>query len=131
MSDYTKVNLETDVEDMAPKFGLAPGLESHFARKPLGLENSGLGFYRVAPDFRIPFGHTHREQEEIYVIVSGSARMKVGDDLVELARWDALRVPPKTMRGFQAGPDGAEILAFGAPNTDNQDAEMEQGWWAD
>ena len=76
MSDYTLVNLKDDVEDMAPKFGLSPGLESHFARVPLELTQSGLSYYRVAPGFRLPFGHTHEEQEEVYVVVSGSARMQ-------------------------------------------------------
>jgi mannose-6-phosphate isomerase-like protein (cupin superfamily) len=130
MSDYTKVNLH-EVEDMAPRFGFAPDMEARFARRPLELEKSGLGYYRVAPNFRIPFGHRHGEQEEVYLIVSGSARMKLDDDVVELKTWDALRVPGDTMRAFEAGPDGAEIVAFGAPNTDNKDAEMAQGWWSD
>ena len=131
MSDYTLVNLTTDVEDMAPKFGLAPNLESHFARVPLGLQRSGLSHFRVAPDFRLPFGHTHSEQEEVYVVLSGSARLKVGDDVLELGPLDALRVAPGVMHGLEAGPDGAELLAFGAPNTENKDANMEQGWWQD
>jgi mannose-6-phosphate isomerase-like protein (cupin superfamily) len=131
MSDYTLVNLKDDVEDMAPKFGLSPGLESHFARVPLELTQSGLSYYRVAPGFRLPFGHTHEEQEEVYVVVSGSARIKLDDELVELKQWDALRVPAKTMRAFEAGEQGAEIVAFGAPNTDNKDAEMVQDWWSD
>ena len=131
MSDYTLVNLKDDVEDMAPKFGLSPGLESRFARVPLELTQSGLSYYRVAPGFRLPFGHTHEEQEEVYVVVSGSARIKLDDELVELKQWDALRVPPKTVRAFEAGNEGAEIVAFGAPNTDNKDAEMVQDWWSD
>jgi mannose-6-phosphate isomerase-like protein (cupin superfamily) len=130
MANYTLVNL-TEVEDMAPKFGFAPNLESRFARKSLGLEQSGLSHYRVAPNYRLPFGHTHSEQEEVYVVLSGSARMKVDDDVVELGQLDALRVPPGAMRGFEAGSDGAELLAFGAPNTENKDAEMAQGWWQD
>jgi mannose-6-phosphate isomerase-like protein (cupin superfamily) len=125
---YTKVNLK-EVEDMAPKFGMAPGLESRFARKPLGLEKSGLSYFRIAPDFRVPFGHTHSEQEEIYLVVSGSARVKVDDEVVELAEFDALRIPPGAMRGMEGGTGGAEIVAFGAPNTDNADADMQQGWW--
>ncbi len=130
MPDYTIVNLE-DVEDMAPKFGLAPGLQSRFARVPLELERSGLSLYRIAPGFRLPFGHRHGEQEEVYVVVSGSMRMKVDDEVVELRRWDALRVPGSAWRAFEAGPEGAELLAFGAPNTQNKDTEMEQGWWKD
>ena len=131
MADYTHINLKQDVEDMAPKFGFAPDLESRFARGALELENSGLSYYKIAPGYRLPFGHRHGEQEEVYLVASGSARMKVGDDIVELGQWDALRVPGRVWRGFEAGPQGAELLAFGAPNTDNKDAEMEQGWWED
>ena len=131
MPGYTHINLKTDVEDMAPKFGFAPNLESHFARKPLGLEKSGITYYRVAPDYRIPFGHKHGEQEEIYLLLSGSARMKLDDDIVELGPLDALRVPPEVIRAFEAGPEGAEIVAFGAPSNENRDAEMVQEWWTD
>ena len=131
MADYTKLNLKHDVEDMAVKFGMAPNIEARYARKPLGLENSGVSYFRLEPDFRLPFGHTHAEQEEVYVVISGSARVKAGDDVVELAELDAIRIPGATPRGMEAGPDGAEILAFGAPNTENADAEMVQGWWSD
>jgi mannose-6-phosphate isomerase-like protein (cupin superfamily) len=131
MADYTKLNLKHDVEDMALKFELSPGLESHFARAPLELENSGVSLYKIAPDFRTPFGHRHGEQEEVYVVVQGSMRMKVDDEVVELRRWDALRVPGPAWRAFEAGPEGAELLAFGAPNTQNKDTEMEPGWWKD
>ena len=117
MPDYTLVNLKRDVEDQAPKFGLSPNLESRFARRALALENSGLSYYRVAPDYRVPFGHSHSEQEEVYLVLSGSARVKLDDEIVELGEWDALRVPAGLTRGMEAGPDGAEILAFGAPNT--------------
>ncbi len=131
MADYTVVNLKRDVEDMAPKFELAPGLESRFARVPLGLANSGASYFRIAPGFRVPFGHTHSEQEEVYVVVSGSARVKLDDEIVELAQWDMVRIAPTTWRGMEGGPEGVELLAFGAPNTDNKDAEMLPGWWAD
>jgi quercetin dioxygenase-like cupin family protein len=129
MADYTKLNLKHDVENMAPKFGLAPGLESRFARSPLGLAASGVSYFKFAPGFRMPFGHHHGDQEEVYVIVSGSARIKVDDEVVDLDRWDLVRVPPATMRAIEGGPDGAEVLAFGAPSHDNKDAEMVPGWW--
>jgi mannose-6-phosphate isomerase-like protein (cupin superfamily) len=131
MADYTVLNLKTDVEDMAPAGGMAPNMEARFARRALGLEKSGISYFRVAPSFRVPFGHRHGEQEEVYVVLSGSARMKLEDDLVELKPWDAVRVPGHVTRAMEAGPDGAEILAFGAPNTDGKDAEMVQGWWQD
>jgi quercetin dioxygenase-like cupin family protein len=130
MANYTKVNLR-QIEDEAPKGGLSPGLKAHFARVPLGLRNSGISYFRVAPSFRIPFGHRHSKQEEVYLVVDGSARVKVDDDIVELDPWDAIRVPPGAMRAFEGGPDGAEVIAFGAPDTNNADIEMTPGWWTD
>ena len=131
MADYTKVNLKEDVEDQAPNFGLAPDLEARMARVPLELEHSGLSYQRLAPNFRVPFGHKHKTQEEVYVVVSGSVRVKLEDEIVELKQWDAVRVPKETTRGFEAGPDGVEIVAIGAPNTGPGDAEVEQNWWGD
>lgn len=130
MGGYTIVNLR-EVEDQAPKFGYSPNLEARFARVPLELENSGIGYFRVAPNFRIPFGHKHQQQEEVYVLVAGSARAKLDDEVVELKPWDAIRVPPETMRGFEAGPEGAEYIAFDAPNTENRDTEPVPNWWTD
>jgi mannose-6-phosphate isomerase-like protein (cupin superfamily) len=130
MADYTVVNLKRDVEDMAPKFELAPGLESRFARVPLGLANSGASYFKIAPGFRAPFGHRHGEQEEIYVIASGSARIKLDGDIVELEQWDMVRIAPATWRALEGGPEGAEVIAFGAPNTENKDIEMQPGWWS-
>jgi mannose-6-phosphate isomerase-like protein (cupin superfamily) len=131
MADYTKVNLKEDVEDQAPNFGLAPDLEARMARVPLGLEHSGISYQRLAPNFRVPFGHKHKTQEEVYVVVSGSVRVKLEDEVVELKQWDAIRVPKETTRGFEAGPEGVEILAIGAPNTGPGDAEVAQDWWGD
>ena len=128
MADYTRVNLKSDVKDMAPEFGME-GIESRFARTNLDLENSGLSYFRLDGGFSTPFGHTHSEQEEVYVVISGSARVALDDEIVDLSRWDAIRIPSGTMRGMEAGEDGAEVLAFGAPNTDNKDAEMQPGWW--
>jgi mannose-6-phosphate isomerase-like protein (cupin superfamily) len=131
---YTKVNLKQDVKDSAQDFGFAPNLEARFATGALELQQSGLSYQRLAPDFRMPFGHRQKQQEELYVVVSGGGRMKLDDEIVEIGQWDAIRVPPDVMRSFEAGPDGAEILAVGAPNTgpnSNDDVEMTPGWWSD
>jgi mannose-6-phosphate isomerase-like protein (cupin superfamily) len=128
MADYTKLNLR-EVEDMAAKFGMPPGLESRFARDALGLQNQGLTLFTLAPSYRIPFGHRHGEQEEVYVVVTGSARVKLEDEIVELDTWDAVRIPPEVRRGVEAGPDGAEILAVGAPNVGFGDAEQLPDFW--
>ena len=128
MSGYTVVNLK-QVEDQAPKFGYAPDLESRFARRALELENSGLSYFKAAPGFRVPFGHRHTDQEEVYIVVAGSARIKLGDEVVDLATWDAVRIAPELTRGIEGGPDGAEILAFGAPSNENADAQMVGDFW--
>ncbi len=128
---YTKLNLKTDVEDSAPKFGYAPDVEARFARTQLEMEKGGLSYQRLQPNVRFPFAHTHSEQEEVYVVLGGSGRMKIGDDIVDVAKWDTIRVAPGVIRGFESGPDGVEVLAFGAPNTDNKDAELIRDWWTD
>ena len=130
---YTKVNLKNDVQDSAQDFGLSPNLEARFASADLGLEQGGMGYEKVAPGFRVPFGHTHEAQEEVYVIVSGGGRMKVEDEIVDLAQWDAIRVPACAWRGFEAGPDGCEVVVFGAPKMDDPQAgsELKPGWWSD
>jgi mannose-6-phosphate isomerase-like protein (cupin superfamily) len=129
MSDYTKVNLK-DVEDSAPKFNMPPGMQARFARSAIEGETLGLSHFTLEPNFRIPFGHKHPNQEEVYVLVSGSATIKVEDDVVELRQWDAIRLGRDTMRNMQAGPEGAEYIAFGA-GTDPRDAEMAPDWWSE
>jgi mannose-6-phosphate isomerase-like protein (cupin superfamily) len=130
MPGYTLVNLKK-VEDQAPNFGLSPNLQARFAREPLGLQKSGITYFRFAPNFRVPFGHRHKVQEEIYLLVGGTARIKIEDDVLELKPWDAVRVANDQTRTLEAGPEGAEVLAFGAPKTGPGDGEMIPNWWAD
>ena len=132
---FTLRNLRGDVDDVGANFAVhgAPPLEFRLATKALGLERSGLCFQRVPPGTRFPFGHTHAEQEEVYVVVGGSGRMALGDDVVEVGLWDAVRVPPGTWRGYEAGPDGLELLVLGAPNLGDDpkgDVEGRRDWWA-
>jgi|SRR6516165_8916099 mannose-6-phosphate isomerase-like protein (cupin superfamily) len=130
MAKYTKLNLREEVEDQAPKFGMS-GLEFRSARVPLEMENAGMSFQRLDPNFRVPFGHHHNVQEEVYVLISGSARLKLDDEILELQPFDAVRIPRETMRNLEAGDEGAEIIAFGAPNTGPGDGPMTQDWWGD
>jgi quercetin dioxygenase-like cupin family protein len=129
MGAFTKKNLR-EVENAAPKFDMPKEMEARFARTPLHGETLGLSLFKLAPGFRIPFGHKHEGQEEVYVVVRGSARVKVEDDVIELEPWDAIRFDKDTMRDMEAGPDGVEYLAFGA-GEDPMDVEMVPGWWAD
>ena len=130
MGGYTKTNLKQDVEDQAPNFGMPAELEARFARSAIGGETLGLSYMKLAPGFRVPFGHKHEAQEEVYVVLRGSARIKVEDEIVELGELDAIRFDTDTMRGVEAGPDGVEYLAFGA-GTDPRDAEVVPDWWSE
>jgi uncharacterized cupin superfamily protein len=115
---------------MAPEFGMPEEMQARFAGQSLGLERTGLTYFRLAPGFRIPFGHRHEDQEEVYVVVRGSARIKVGDDVLELGELDAVRVAGDTIRNLEAGPDGAEVIAFGERAGQDQ-SEMVPGWWGE
>jgi mannose-6-phosphate isomerase-like protein (cupin superfamily) len=129
VAGYTKRNLIDDVEDTAPKFGMGEVLEAHFARDELEATKLGISLQRLKPNARMPFGHNHDEQEEVYVVVRGSGRLKLGDDVIDVGEWDAVRVDPAVMRAFEAGPDGLDLIAFGAPNV--RDTEPTMGWWSD
>jgi len=129
MSDFTIKNLASDVADAAPKFGMAPDVEAHFARSDLGAERLGISYQRLAPNARLPFGHKHAKQEEVYVVVDGSGRVSLDDEVRDVREWDAVRVGPDTVRCFEAGPDGLALLAVGAPFEGANDAELIPGWW--
>ena len=129
MARYTTTNLR-DVENQAPNFGMPDELDARFARSAIEGKTLGLTLFKLEPNFRIPFGHRHGEQEEVYVILRGSARIKVEDEVVELGELDAIRFDKETVRGVEAGPEGVEYLAFSAGD-DAGDAEMIQGWWGD
>jgi hypothetical protein len=131
---FALTNLRTDLEDLGPKFDGAPDLEFRSASRALELEQSGLSYQRVPPDYRFPYGHTHKTQEEVYVVVRGSGRMKLDDEVVELREWDVVRVSPGTWRGYEAGPDGLELIVYGAPSlgaVPRDDVEGRRGWWAE
>ena len=132
MSDYTIVNLD-DVENVAPKFQMPEGMDVRFPKRTLGcaLGSGALGVEKLPPGLRTPFGHTHSEQEEIYVVVEGSGRVKIDEEIHELRTWDIVRVGPNTMRNFEAGPDGITFIAFGAPIAEESDGEIVFGWWSD
>jgi len=129
VADFTIKNLAEDVDDAAPKFDMSPAIEAHFARADLGAESMGISFQRLAPNARVPFGHKHARQEEIYVVVEGSGRVKLDDEVRDIQQWDAVRVGPDTMRAFEGGPDGIALVVVGAPFEGANDPEMVPNWW--
>lgn len=121
--DYTIKNLR-DVEDMAAGQGLAEVQEARFAHGDLDAQQSGISLQRVKPGKRHAIAHRHKEMEEIYVVISGSGRIKLDDKVEEIGPLDAIRIGPSVTRSFEAGDDGLEFLAF-SPRAQG-DAEIVQ-----
>jgi mannose-6-phosphate isomerase-like protein (cupin superfamily) len=128
-ASFTRKSL-TDVEDSAPEFGFGEFQEARFAQGDLDAERTGLAFHRVKPGKRQGFAHRHEHAEEIYVVLAGSGRVKLDDEVIELERLDALRVDGAVTRQFEAGDDGLELLAFGSHEADDR-GEIFPGWWDD
>jgi len=128
MSDYTLTNLK-EIDDSAGEH--APNLEARFGRKHLNSEHLGVSYFRYSPNFRSPIGHSHREQEEVYVIVGGSGRIRLNDEIVELRPWDTVRVAPQTVRAFEGGPAGLEVIAIGADRPEGGDGIPAKDFWID
>ena len=119
----------TDVKDSAPEFGMDDVQEARFAKGDLDAEETGVSHYRLKPGKRTPFGHKHEEAEEVYVVIAGSGRLKLDDEIIEVETLDAIRVSPEVIRAFEAGDDGIEVLAVGARH--DGDGEVIQGWWSE
>ena len=127
MSSYAIVNLKDEVEDVVGE--RAPGIEGRFARNQLDSEHLGVTYLRFSPGVRSPSAHSHREQEEAYVVVSGSGHIRLDDEILELRRWDVVRVSPATVRAFQAGGDGLELIAVGTDRPEGGDGVFVDPAW--
>jgi mannose-6-phosphate isomerase-like protein (cupin superfamily) len=111
MADYTHANL-AELEDMAVEGGFSEFQEARFANRDLELESLGVSYQIMKPDKHHAFGHRHQKAEEVYVVLSGSGKIHLDDEEIAVERLDAIRVGPKVTRGFEAGSDGLELIAF-------------------
>ena len=126
MDDFTIINL-LEVEDSVA--GRMAGLEGRFARTSLDSRDIGVSHFRYAPNLRSTRGHRHGEQEEVYIVVSGSGKVLLDGAAHELRRWDVVRVAPQVVRAFGAGPQGLELIAIGGPKPEGGDGEMLEVTW--
>jgi mannose-6-phosphate isomerase-like protein (cupin superfamily) len=127
--DYSIKNLR-QVEDSAPKHGFSEVGEARFPRTDLRAETTGLAYHVLRPNKRQAFAHKHDKAEEIYVVLSGSGRIKLDDDVVELETMDAVRIAPSTVRALEAGDDGLELLAFGPRHEADGEIMPIEGFWS-
>src|ERR1700710_2077367 len=124
MSRFRKKNL-MEIDDLFD----GPEIEMRFARKYLDSEHLGISLFRYAPGFTATDGHSHEVQEEAYVVVGGSGRIRLDDEIVELRRWDVVRVAPSVVRGLEAGPEGLELIAVGADKPEDGDGALVADRW--
>ena len=127
-NSFTHIKL-LDVKDSAAEFGYSDHQEARFAKGNLDAEETGVAHQRLKPGQRSPFGHKHESAEEVYVVLNGSGRMKLDDEIIDVEALDAIRVAPEVTRAFEAGSDGLEVLAVGARH--DGDGEIFPGWWSD
>jgi quercetin dioxygenase-like cupin family protein len=128
MSGFAIVNLK-EIADSAGE--RAPGIEGRFARSHLDSQHLGISYFRYEPGVRSPMAHSHREQEEAYVVIGGSGRIRLNDEVHELRQWDVVRVSPETIRAFEAGDDGIELIAVGADRPEGGDGIPAPSAWID
>lgn len=128
MPDYSLKNLK-EVDDSAA--GGSGDVEARFARKHLDSDHLGVSYFRYAPNFRSPMGHRHKTQEEAYVVVAGSGRVKLDEEIVELQQWDVIRVAPQVARAFEGGAEGLELVAIGSDRPEGGDGERIDEFWVD
>lgn len=125
MSDYAVKNLlEIDNLSGSEEFQI------RFSRKYIDSEELGVSLVRVAPDFKATDGHHHKEQEEAYVVIGGSGRIRLDDEVVELKKFDVVRVAPQVVRAFEGGPEGLELIAVGGQKPEGGDGVRDLGRWA-
>ncbi len=125
MSGYSLKNLKELDSSSRPEIDI----DARFGRSQLGCTQVGVSHWRYGAGVRAPIGHRHRVQEEVYVVVGGSGLAKLDDEIVELKPWDALRVAPEVVRGFEAGPDGLEMIAVGGERPEGGDGEIVNDFW--
>ena len=127
MSNYAIKNLM----DVEPSNG-GPGeqIDVRFTRKYLGSQQLGVSWFRYGPGFRT-IGHRHEVQEEAYVVIGGGGRMKLDDEIIELRRWDVVRVAPEVGRAFEGGPEGLELIAIGGSKPEGGDGVRVEDFWTE
>lgn len=125
--DYTIKNLR-EAKDVAAEAGLSDSLEARFAHEDLESETSGLSYQVIKAGQRQPFAHKHGEMEEIYVVISGSGRVKLDDELKDVGPLDAIRIAPSVIRAFEGGDDDLVLLVF-SPRAEGDSEVVQDFSW--
>jgi mannose-6-phosphate isomerase-like protein (cupin superfamily) len=132
MSAYTVVN----VDEAPDPTGDYPG-EMRMLTRPLAAEQMALTYRRMPPQTGgmkgLRWGHSHKTQEEIYFVLSGTLRVKVADEEFDLGPKQALRLSPDCVRAvWNDGDEDVELVMCSVKVEDlRSEAEIHQDFWPD
>lgn len=128
MADYTITRLE-EVDDV---LGDYPG-EMRMLTAALEAEQVAFTFRRMPQHTggKGSYGHRHKEQEEIYYVVSGTLQFKLGDEVVDIGAGTAVRVPPETWRSvWNDEPADVELIIVSTRiENAEDDSELLENFW--
>jgi len=128
MSDYTIV----EASEVPDRLGDYPG-EMRMFTEQVGAEQVAFTYRRMPPETggKGSYGHSHKTQEEVYFVISGTLQFKLGDDVVDVGPQTCVRVPPATVRSvWNEGPDDVELVICSVRLADQENEhEMHADFW--
>jgi mannose-6-phosphate isomerase-like protein (cupin superfamily) len=85
------------------------------ARAELGVESFGMQVIDMPANFEHypEHDHTHDDQEEVFLVLRGSAEIEIGGERSPLDDNHVARVGPQTKRKIWPGPDGVRLVVLG------------------
>jgi mannose-6-phosphate isomerase-like protein (cupin superfamily) len=132
MPDSPVVHVRDAPNWAATRFGLDPAvLDMRILRGVLGCAHVGVSYLRFGPGRPLTVGHRHPGGgEEVYVLVSGRAEIKIGDEVFPMEPVSAVRVAADRLRGIRAaGDEEAAFVVVGYPIDDPDETEIVPGFW--
>ena len=83
-----------------------------FLKEALGTTGSEVSVGALPANTALPFFHAHKQNEEVYVVLKGSGKMQVDEDVFDLQEGTVVRVSPQGSRGIISGPQGITYLCM-------------------
>jgi uncharacterized cupin superfamily protein len=113
------------------RFGLPESeFELRILRGVLGCEHVGVSYLRFGPGWRLTVGHRHPGGgEEVYVLVEGSARIKIEEQILHMHAPSAVRVRGDQFRAIRADSDMTAVLVAAGTIDDPSATEFAPNFW--
>ena len=78
--------------------GGLPMRGKEFLGQRLGLTGMEVSLNAMAPGQSVPFSHAHKQNEELYLFLSGSGEMLLDYEIVKVSAGSAVRIRPAVFR---------------------------------